>query len=97
MLYYQPIFLEKMLVISPTFFALVFAGIAIMYFRMFLSIFGQDFDDTYPNLFAILLLICTSLTMFVPYYYGVYRSEITNQYKKKPKKLGRFEKLIERY
>ena len=95
MLYYQHIFLLKMLTIS--FFALFFTGIAMMFFRMFLSIFGQDFDDTYPNLFTFLLLFCSSLTMFAPCYYGIYTIEMTNQYKKKPKKLGRFEKLIERY
>jgi hypothetical protein len=86
-----------MLTISPTFFALVFAGIAVMFFKLFLSIFGEKFIDSNPNVFAFLLLSCTSVTMFIPYYYDVYKSEITNQFPKRSNKPGRFEKLIERY
>ena len=86
-----------MLQLSPTFMGCVSFGLIMMFINLSSYIFEDKQIEKYPNLFGFFLLCCVSVSLFVPYYYGLYEIVITDQFPKRPKKLGRFEKAIERY
>jgi len=68
--------------------------------RLFSYFFGDETVNENIHMFSMIASSCIGIIIFVPYYYGFYEIVISDQIQKKPKKLkklGRFEKAIERY
>ena len=87
-----------MLQFTPISYAVVTFGLFMMSVRLFSYFFGDETVNENIHMYSIIASSCIGIIVFVPYYYGIYEIVIPDdQYSRKSKKLGYFEKAIDRY